>query len=54
VNVEIYDQVLACQMEDIFSKDASNTHELTLEEWHQRSLLEKLAESLLLPLRPLL
>ena len=54
VNVEIYDQVIACQMEDIFSKDASNTHELTLEEWHQRSLLEKLAETILLPLRPFL
>ncbi|HLJ32032.1 MAG TPA: phosphatidylserine/phosphatidylglycerophosphate/cardiolipin synthase family protein [Ktedonobacteraceae bacterium] len=54
VNVEVYDEVLARQMEDIFMKDASNTHELTLEEWRRRSLLEKLAETLLLPLRPLL
>lgn len=54
VNVEVYDEAMACQMEDIFLKDTSNTHELTLEEWRQRSLLEKLAETLLLPLRPLL
>lgn len=54
VNVEVYDQAIACQMEDIFSKDASNTHELTLDEWHQRSLLKKLAETIPLPLRPLL
>jgi cardiolipin synthase A/B len=54
VNVEVYDEAMACQMEDIFSKDASNCHELTLEEWRQRSLLEKLAETILLPLRPLL
>ncbi|MBV9614955.1 MAG: phosphatidylserine/phosphatidylglycerophosphate/cardiolipin synthase family protein [Ktedonobacteraceae bacterium] len=54
VNVEVYDQAMACQMEDIFSKDASNIHELTLEEWRRRSLLEKLAETILLPLRPLL
>ncbi len=54
MNVEVYDQAMAYQMEDIFSKDASNTHEVTLEKWHQRSLLEKLAETLLLPLHPLL
>lgn len=54
VNVEVYDEAMACQMEDIFSKDTSNTHELTLKEWQQRSLLEKLAETILLPLRPLL
>lgn len=54
VNIEVYDEAMACQMEDIFTKDASNTHELTLEEWYQRSLLEKLAETLLLPLRSLL
>lgn len=54
VNVEVYDEALAHQMEDIFLKDASNTRELTLEEWRQRSPLEKLAEAMLLPLRPLL
>lgn len=53
-NFEVNDEVMACQMEDIFSKDASNCHALTLEEWRQRSLLEKLAETLFLPLRPLL
>jgi cardiolipin synthase A/B len=54
VNVEFYDEALAQQMEDIFSKDASNTRELTLEDWQRRPLLERFAETMLLPLRPFL
>ena len=54
VNVEFYDETLAQQMEAIFQKDTSNTHELTLKEWQRRSLLERFAELLLLPLRPFL
>ena len=54
VNVEFYDEALAQQMEDIFSRDASNTRELTLEEWQRRPLLERFAETMLLPLRPFL
>ena len=54
VNVEFYDEALAQQMEDIFSRDSSNTRELTLEEWQRRPLLERFVETMLLPLRPFL
>jgi len=54
VNVEFYDERLAQQMEALFVKDISNTRELTLKEWQRRSLFKRLAEILLLPLRPLL
>ena len=54
VNVEFYDRSLAQRMEQVFRKDSVNTRELTLAEWQQRPLLEKLAEAILMPLRPLL
>jgi cardiolipin synthase len=54
VNIEVYAETLAWQMEDIFMKDATNIHELTLQEWEHRPLYEKFAELILLPLRPLL
>ena len=54
VNMEVYDATLAQQMERIFANDASNTRELTLAEWQRRPVLEKLAETILLPLRPFL
>ncbi len=54
VNVEVYDSTLARQMEDIFKEDATHCHEVTLEKWRCRSSLEKFAEAILLPLRPLL
>ncbi|HKV57377.1 MAG TPA: phospholipase D-like domain-containing protein, partial [Ktedonobacteraceae bacterium] len=54
VNVEFYDEILAKQMEAIFHIDASNTRELTLEEWQRRPLRQRFAETMLLPLRPLL
>ena len=54
VNVEIYDEVLAGHMERIFAADAAQARELTVLEWRRRPLLEKLAEAILLPLRPLL
>ena len=54
VNIEFYDANMAQHMEQIFANDSSNTHELTLAEWGRRPLLEKLAETILMPLRPLL
>ena len=54
VNVEVYDEALARQMEHIFAADAAHARELTLKEWRRRPLPEKLAETILLPLRPLL
>ena len=54
VNAEFYDEELAQQMEKIFANDSLNTHEITLKEWQRRPLLQRLAEIILLPLRPLL
>ena len=54
VNLEIYDEALAAQMEEIFARDTTNARELTLQEWQGRSWLAKLGETVLLPLRPLL
>ena len=54
VNMEFYDETLAAQMEQIFACDSSNTHELTADEWQRRPWIEKLAEAILAPLRPLL
>lgn len=54
INVEFYDDALARQMEEIFAKDSTNVHELTLEEWTQRPLLAKFSETVLSPLSPLL
>lgn len=54
VNVECYDPTLARQMEQIFANDSGNTRQLCLDEWQRRPVLEKLAEAILMPLRPLL
>jgi cardiolipin synthase len=54
VNIEIYDEILARQMEEIFLQDITSACELTLEEWKNRSILQIFAEKILLPLRPLL
>ncbi len=54
VNLEIFDEALATQMEEIFARDTTNARELTLQEWQGRSWLAKLGETVLLPLRPLL
>lgn len=54
INVEIYNEALAQQMEEIFLQDCTNAYELTLSQWKRRSLLRVFAETILLPLRPLL
>lgn len=54
INVEFTDDGVAQQMEGIFAHDASNAHQLTLQEWEQRPFLAKVGENLLVPLRPLL
>jgi cardiolipin synthase len=53
VNVEIYSELLARQMEEIFLQDSANTCELTLQEWKRRSPLQVFTEKILSPLRPL-
>lgn len=54
INIEIYDQGLARQMEEVFAKDSTNTDELTLDKWRRRPLIAKFSETVLAPLRPLL
>ncbi|MCB7137531.1 phospholipase D-like domain-containing protein [Cellulosimicrobium marinum] len=54
VNLEITDRGVAEQMEKVFDVDLTNTRELTLAEWDERSVVAKLGEVLLTPLRPLL
>ncbi|MBD8077834.1 phosphatidylserine/phosphatidylglycerophosphate/cardiolipin synthase family protein [Cellulosimicrobium arenosum] len=54
VNLEITDDTVAQQMQDVYDVDLSNSRELTLEEWSGRSVVAKLSEITLRPLRPLL
>ena len=53
INMEIYDQTFAQQMEQLFRIDKSNAEELTAEQWSRRSWLAKIGERILAPLRPL-
>jgi cardiolipin synthase A/B len=54
INVEVYAEALAAQMEKIFAQDSTNVRELTLAEWNARPWFAKIGETILLPLRPLL
>ncbi|GAA1641885.1 phospholipase D-like domain-containing protein [Georgenia ruanii] len=54
VNLEIYDDDLAAQMEKIFATDLTNSRQLTLREWESRGLLSKIGERILRRLGPLL
>jgi cardiolipin synthase A/B len=51
INVEIYSDVLAAQMEDLFECDKTNARELTLAEWVKRGWYAELSERILAPLR---
>ncbi len=54
INVEVFSEKLARQMEELFERDMSNAFELTLEWWTNRSWYMKLSEHILSPLRLLL
>lgn len=54
INVDAASPELAADMEKTFSMDLANSEELTLEGWNQRSVLSKVSERILVPLRPLL
>lgn len=54
INLELYDDGLAEQMERIFATDLGNARQLTHEEWDQRGMLPRLGERILRPLGPLL
>ncbi len=54
INMEIYDERLAQNMERVFETDMSNCRQLSLEEWEARPFLNRVGEFLLAPLSPLL
>ena len=54
INLEIFDEALAEQMEEVFETDLSNCHELTIDEWQERPNIARISETILAPLRPLL
>jgi cardiolipin synthase len=54
INVEVYSNKLANQMEELFKCDISNSLELTLEQWLKRPWYAILGERILSPLRALL
>ncbi len=51
INVELYSETLARQMEELFISDITNAFELTLDQWVKRSWYMKLSERILTPLR---
>lgn len=51
INVEVYSQSLAHQMEQIFLSDTTDAIKLTLEEWVSRPWYAMLGENILAPLR---
>ena len=53
INLEVYDERLADQMERMFALDKTNAGELTLEEWESRPLPAKVVERALATLSPL-
>ena len=54
VNVEIFNEAVALQLEEIFEVDSTNTVELTWEQWRSRHAMVKFSETVLTPFRPLL
>lgn len=53
INAEIIDPDVARALEQIWEVDATHCHELTLDEWESRSLINKFSEAVLSPLGPL-
>ncbi|HZS78785.1 MAG TPA: phospholipase D-like domain-containing protein [Ktedonobacteraceae bacterium] len=51
INVEIYSEIIAQQMEALFERDLTNAFEITLESWERRPWYMKLSEWVLIPLR---
>jgi cardiolipin synthase A/B len=53
INLEVYSERFAAQMERVFELDKTNAYELTLEEWEGRPLPAKVVERALATLSPL-
>jgi cardiolipin synthase len=54
INIEIYDSRVAAQMDELFECDKTNAIEIGKDRWQRRSLLMKLSEQALGPLRVML
>ncbi|MDS1272626.1 phospholipase D-like domain-containing protein [Lipingzhangella sp. LS1_29] len=54
INLEIFDEKVAAHLERVFASDTTNARPVSLAEWEQRSLIARLGEALVRPLRPLL
>lgn len=54
VNLEVYDEALARQMEEVFEVDLTNARRLTGEEWGRRTRAQRVLERVIRPLGPLL
>ena len=54
INIEIYDNRVAWQMEELFEADKTNAIPITIERWQRRSYLMRLSERALGPLRLML
>lgn len=54
INVEVYSDALARQMEELFKCDKSNAFELTLDQWKNRPWYAILGERILAPLRAIM
>ncbi len=53
INVEVYDEAFATQMEQLFEIDRSNSKAVDLATWKRRPWYAKIGEAILAPLRPL-
>lgn len=53
INLEVYSERLAAQMERMFEIDKTNAEEITLEDWRRRPLPAKMVERALASLSPL-
>jgi cardiolipin synthase len=53
INLEIYDEAFAAQIERLFEIDRSNSQEIDLATWKRRPWYAKIGEAILAPLRPL-
>jgi cardiolipin synthase A/B len=54
INIELYDDRFARQMEELFETDKTNAIEITRDRWARRSWLMQVSEHLLSPLRVIL
>lgn len=54
INIEIYDSRVAAQMDELFECDKTNAIEIGKDRWQRRSLIMKLSEQVLGPLRVML